>query len=314
MNSDIVEESYDEMVKRHLKEQKDLSNKINSMKGNMKKSNRKQIMDNCKNLQFELDEKHKKELNRFSNGNDGIENEDEDEITPEMLLAQLSIETKQQDESKSDTLSSTANTNQPRKSRNRQKERLAKRQQKIEKIKEEAREEAANQPNYQEIEQTVLDDYCLEHKFVQYDIKPDGHCLFASILDQLTISINNSNNKIQYNDVSELRKLSCEYVDKNRDDFIPFMFDETTGDLKDLDEYIKEISETAKWGGEIELLSLSKSLNVTIKVVMANLNNNSINFHIINESDDNSLDVLNLVYYKHSYSLGEHYNSLRPMD
>lgn len=294
----VQDESCEDIVRRHAKEMKDLLNKIQSMKANMKKSNRKSITDNCISLLKSLEKQHIQEL---------AGDQDVQEVSPESLLEQLSLEA--QVEAPAVAAVSSPQERVPTRKRNRQKEKLAKRQQELDRIKQEALEEASNQPNFKELEQELIDSFCVENRFKPVDIKPDGHCLFASVLDQLTLSnlLEDTNDS-----VIRLRSLACQYILSNKDDFIPFMFDEATGDLKDIEEYCSEMVETAKWGGELELLALAKSMNVKIKVLLNNLNDNSIKFHTINDQEE-SLPELRLVYYKHTYALGEHYNSLQPL-
>lgn len=333
----------DELLAKHRKEKKDLQNRITGMKKQANKSQRKEVNAKCELLLLDLTEKHQQEINDLNNSQQNSENSiisnektdlpsndgkntdsNNNEITPEFLLKQLSLENEQNSNNIMNNTNNTNNTNDitPKKRRNRQKERLAKRDAEIAKIKLEAQLEANEQPNLQKIEQDSIDQLCTVLKLKQFDIKPDGHCLFASILDQLKYrkiditNINtddNINQNIMDNDKSiddytvyDLRKLSCNYISNNKDDFIPYLFDENTMTLQDIDKYIEEMSTTAKWGGEIEILALSKIFNCPISILISGQSK-----HLVNESGENS--ELKLVYYKHSYSLGEHYNSLHDL-
>lgn len=314
----------EEILKRHRKEKKDLQNKITGMKKQATKSQRKEVNAKCELLQSDLQLKHEKELREWEENNVKQQNvdlddtekiglvsqerkendDDNDEITPEMLLAQLELEKKESSSVEKKEKQQQQQQQQPRKRRNRQKERLAKREQEIARIKEEAAKEAATQPDLQKLEQDSIDLLCNTLRLKQVDIRPDGHCLFASILDQL--KYRHKNIPADY-DVYKLRQLACEYISKNRDDFIPYLFDETTMQLQDIDEYIKEMENTAKWGGEIEMIALAKIFNCPISVLISGEAT-----HKLNESGTNP--ELKLVYYKHSYSLGEHYNSLHDLE
>lgn len=312
----------EDILKRHRKERKDLQNKITGMKKQATKSQRKEVNARCELLQADLQSKHEKEIFEWESNNlkqqkinldeaeeSAIKSEnkpendkDNDEITPEMLLAQLELESK---ESKiAEQNQKQHEQQQPKKHRNRQKERLAKREQEIARIKEEAAKEAASQPDLQKLERESLDLLCNTLHLKQVDIRPDGHCLFASILDQLKYRHKHISEDY---DVYKLRKLACEYINKNRDDFIPYLFDETTMQLQDIDEYIKEMETTAKWGGEIEIIALANIFDCPISVLISGQAT-----HRVNESGSNP--ELKLVYYKHGYSLGEHYNSLHDLE
>lgn len=282
----------DEILSRHKKENKDLQNRITGMKKQATKSTRKQVIAKCNDLETELKQRHELEIKEFNGeGKNGGEAE---EVTPEKLLEQLSIDNDQDKEKETTSLPA-----EPKKRRNRQKERLAKREAEIAKMKKEAEEEASKQPDLKKIEQDSLDQVCSMNKLRPHDIKPDGHCLFASILDQLEIRHDNKDL-----DVYKLRALACDYIRAHADDFIPYLFDENTMQLQNIDDYTNEMEKTAKWGGEIEILALSKVFDCPISVLMSGRAT-----HMVNEAG--AKPELKLVYYKYSYALGEHYNSLR---
>lgn len=282
----------DELLSRHKKESKDLQNRITGMKKQATKSTRKQVIAKCNDLEQELKQKHELEMKEF---NGEAKNED-DEVTPEKLLEQLSIDNNDTQKTTEST-SAPAPTSEPKKRRNRQKERLAKRDAEIAKMKQEAEEEASKQPDLKKIEQDSLDQLCSVNRLAPHDIKPDGHCLFASILDQLVIR-----HGAKDLDIYKLRQLACDYIRAHRDDFIPYLFDENTMQLQNVDEYTDEMETTAKWGGEIEILALSKVFDCPISILMSGRAT-----HIINEVGEKP--ELKLIYYKYSYALGEHYNS-----
>ncbi|CUS20562.1 LAQU0S01e09450g1_1 [Lachancea quebecensis] len=315
-------DSEEAILARHRAEKKDLQNKITGMKKQATKSKRKQVNARCEELEHELLQRQEKELQVLKNegspdkdpSSEIPEGSSDDEITPEKLLAQLELDAKVED-SPSIIIDKQQNAPQPKKRRNRQKERLARREAEVARIREEAAQEAAVQPNLKQIEQEALDRLCSVKGAKQFDIKPDGHCLFASILDQVRLR---HPIDAQYHipsgydgpylprdlDVHALRSLSSNYIRQYRDDFVPYLFDEATMSIKDVDDYTKTMEETAQWGGEVELLALAKVLKCCISVMMSGRAT-----HMINEQEVSNPE-LKLVYYKHSYALGEHYNSL----
>lgn len=284
----------DEILSKHKKENKDLQNRITGMKKQATKSTRKQVIAKCNDLEQEMKKRHELEIKEF-NGEDKSE---ADEVTPEKLLEQLSIDSDTKNSTESPSASAPAQAPEPRKRRNRQKERLAKRDAEIAKMKQEAEGEASKQPDLKKMEQDSLSQLCRVNHLTPHDIKPDGHCLFASILDQLVIR-----HGIKDLDIYKLRQLACDYIRAHSDDFIPYLFDENTMQLQSIDEYTDEMENTAKWGGEIETLALSKVFDCPISILM-----NGRATHIINEAGKNR--ELKLIYYRYSYALGEHYNSL----
>lgn len=295
-------ETEEQILERHKKERKDLQNQIMSLKKQSNKKQRKSVNDQCRDLEIQLDQKHQQELQLRD-----IENRTCDT----KFIASNNHET--------ETMSQLGEKQvfEPKKRRNRQKERIAKREAEIARIKQEAQIEADSQPDLKKIEQSSLDHICQINGLKQINILPDGHCLFSSILDQLKERHSNIPSKdyifptgyqgtkeIMEMDVYALRSISCWYVRENRNDFIPYLFDEVTSTIKDIDAYIESIEKTAQWGGEIELLSLSKVFQCCISVLMSGRSTLNIN------EDECKNPELKLVYYQHSYALGAHYNSL----
>lgn len=276
------------MRQRHKQEQKQLLEKTTKMKKGTAKSARKQVNKQIQVLEEELNARHRDELAQFD--------EEEEDMSPADLLAQLELTQGSQEEPKKESESADSPADKPK--RNRQKERLAKRQAEFDRIQQEATQDQEGQINYRQIELDGLAQQCSDLKLEQVDIKSDGHCLFNSISDQL---------KHRHDvalDYLQLRKLAGEYISNNKDDFIPFLFNEETGDLQDIDVYVSEISETAKWGSDLEILALARHLDCPISVLQ-----HSQPVHRIN--DTGSKPELKLVYYKHIFGLGEHYGSLR---
>ena len=255
-----IEETRDALIQRHKKEQKDLIATITGLKKQATKKTRKNVLQKCQELQDNLNQKQQDELKKFDGSGDVIDDDEgEEEMTPEKLLEQMSLDNKPQEE-----LTTTSTTsNEPKKKRNRQKERLERRKQEIEKIKQEAIKESANSIDYRKLEQESMEKILSMNNLQLYEIKPDGHCLFASIQDQLSIHHNKS---IE----------------------------------------IQELKSTAMWGSDMEILALANIFNCPIIVYMAGSSELKIN-------PDGELKELNLGYFKHSYGLGEHYNSLRDL-
>ncbi|RCK65041.1 OTU domain-containing protein 2 [Candida viswanathii] len=285
------DETREALLQRHKKEQKDLIATITGLKKQATKKTRKSVLLKCQELEDNLKKKHQDELAKF----DGVADEDEEEeVTPEKLLEQLALESKQEEPTP------TASNNEPKKKRNRQKERLERRKQEVEKIKLEAAKEAENSIDYRKLEHESMAKILVMNELELFEIKPDGHCLFASIQDQLSTRHNKDV------DIQELRDLAGEYMLENKDDFIPFLFDEETCELRDINDYVKELKTTAMWGSDMEILALAKTFNCPISVYMAGSSELKINA-------EGGERELKLGYFKHSYGLGEHYNSLRDL-
>lgn len=284
----------DDLVARQKKESKDLIATVTGMKKQATKKTRKAVLQRIQELQDNLDRKHKEELQQLDSvSNTDINAEDDDEFSPEQLLAQMEIK----DEAPAESTEPTPPT-QPKAKRNRQKERLERRKAEIEKIREEAALEAADTVDYRKIEIESMDKLLTLNNLKLHEIKPDGHCLFASIQDQLLVRHE------EQTTIQGLRQLAGDYMLANRDDFTPFLFDEKTFELRDIEPYVEELVSTAMWGSDMEILALSKHFDCPISIYMAGAST-----HKINELGHNS--ELKLGFYKHSFGLGEHYNSLR---
>ncbi|SCU94922.1 LADA_0G12310g1_1 [Lachancea dasiensis] len=314
----VTKESEESMLARHSAERKDLQNKITGMKKQATKSKRKQVNARCEELEHQLLEKQRLEL-ASQKQTDYNESKDVD-VTPESLLESLQLGSTPAVETESEAPRNTPVEPpvQPKKRRNRQKERIARREAELAQVRKDAALEAANQPDLKQMEQDALEEVCRVNNLRQHDIQPDGHCLFASILDQMrarhqsnaSYCIPSGYHKSldpQDFDVYALRSLSSSYIREHAENFVPYLFDEATLTIKDIDEYTKTMEESAQWGGEVEILALAKVLNCCISVMMSGRATHRVN------ADEKTNPEIKLVYYKHSYALGEHYNSLRDM-
>lgn len=311
----------EEVLARHRKEVKELTATVTGLKKQAKadKKKKKEITKQIEDLETELKRRHEAELSQFDagKGTDGSENEkeangendsdeDDEEVTAEKLLAQLELDQKQREEEEAAEKAAAAaakaanqqNVAQKGPKRNRRKEKLAKRQQEMDRLADEAASEAAGQTDYRKIEMENMDAVCKLRGLVQHEITPDGHCLFASIADQLERRHGTTRS------VQELRSDAAGYIRSHPDTFQPFLFDENTMSMREIEPYCDEIETTALWGGDMEILALAMVYNCCISVMMSGRPDHKVN-------EDGTKPELKLAYYKHSYGLGEHYNSLR---
>ncbi|CDK26850.1 unnamed protein product [Kuraishia capsulata CBS 1993] len=291
MSSDNLE-TKDQLLARHKKENRDLIATVTGLKKQATKSKKKEVMKKCQQLEDDLKARHAREISVFENGE-----EEQEEVTPEQLLAELELDSKPESNNETSAITNS-NSSGPQKKRNRQKERLAKRDAAMAEIRNKAIEEAEGETDYRAIELDNIELLCKKNKLSQFDIQPDGHCLFASIADQLKTrqGIDTS--------VKELRSKAAQHIRNDPDTYAPFLFDEATMTIKDVKSYTDEIENTALWGGDMEIMALAKEYNCPISVMMSGRAT-----HRVNEEGPNA--ELKLVYYKHSFGLGEHYNSLR---
>lgn len=176
-------------------------------------------------------------------------------------------------------------------------------------------------PDEAQRERVALTDLCRALKVQMHEITPDGHCLYAAVADQLNI-LGKSTSKLNYVDT---RKATAEYMRKHADDFMPFISDsdehmagienkEAGNETHNMSQqekhfmgYCNAIEKTAVWGGQPEILALSRAFHTPIHVVQAGSPVVKVGTEEASSPED--LPVI-ISYHRHMYGLGEHYNSL----
>ncbi|KAK9381468.1 uncharacterized protein V2V93DRAFT_369306 [Kockiozyma suomiensis] len=314
-----MSETYEELLTRHRREQRDLIATTTSLKKSVtkgEKRKKKEITAKCEQMERDLAAKQFDEVQAFESRNDTgkgeqerennkNEEEAEEEISADQLLAQLSLAIKTTDDlstshSSTDQQQQEQQQQQPKSKKNRQKDRLARKKAALDQMAAEAAAEAAQTPDLRKIEMENIKSLTERLGLVEYDITPDGHCLFASLADQLKFRHKLSSAPT----ISSLRTLAATHIRGDPDTFAPFLFDETTMSVRELEPYCVELESTAVWGGEMEILAIAREFDCAVNVIMSGRARLRMN-----EEGKNA--ELWVAYYKHSYGLGEHYNSLR---
>lgn len=282
-----VESSEELLAKQHRKEKKDLQAKIQSMKNAVPKNDkkrRKQMTEEIAKLEAELNQKHEEELKQLK-------------CAPDQKLEQvintveaLTVQTETELESK-----------QPRvtKAQKRRDKKAAQAKEREGRI---AEAEVENLLGARHQEGLKLAQKLSQQQLQIKEISSDGHCLYRAIEDQLAqrTSVSGSMN------VKELRCRTAEHMRSHADDFLPFLVNPDTGDLFTEDEfekYCSDVEHTAAWGGQLELRALTHVLHLPVEVIQAD----SATINIGEEYNDKPIT---LVYMRHAYGLGEHYNSV----
>lgn len=93
---------------------------------------------------------------------------------------------------------------------------------------------------------------------------------------------------------------------KNKEKFISFYIDD---EKQSYEEYCQKIKDTVVWGGELELQALASALNKDIIVHSLDLPNNILKGNTSISNDIN--DSINIVFRRHAYGLGNHYDSVK---
>ncbi|KAG0223731.1 OTU domain-containing protein 6B [Actinomortierella wolfii] len=308
-------ESWEELQARHRKELKDLQAKVMALKKTATKGDKKkkkEVQAEVAQLEKEISLRHKKEekdararapppaatSNDSATGKAEDQAEEEDDFDPnDIPIDHLIIEpaakpTVQQQQQ------------QPaQKKPNRQKLRKDRKAQQLKELQDQAEKEAANQVDMKEIERKAIEELARVMELEIKDITADGHCLYNAIADQLAQHYNKAAT------VKSLRSETAKYMREHADDFVPFLTNKQ-GDMltgEEFEMYLKELEESAVWGGQPELLALSRVHKVPIWVVQ--MGSPTIK---LSADDYPTQTPLMVSYHRHMYGLGEHYNSLRP--
>ncbi|GLJ50094.1 hypothetical protein SUGI_1065480 [Cryptomeria japonica] len=296
-------ESRAEMLSRHQRESKELQNKEVALKkaaakGSKaeQKTKKKQVEDEIAKLDAKMKARHTKELSSL--GYKSNDSKDLDNLVK--AVAGVSV-------------TSTGHLWKPTKS--------VKRREKI------AQQEAEREQRIQEEQGNIISDRVLENERLQqklqplglllYEIKPDGHCLYRAVENQLSLYPL----QCQYS-YQQLREMAADYMRNHAEDFLPFFLSDSENDteLNDnmqerFEKYCREVESTAAWGGQLELGALAHSLRKHMVIFAGNFPDVEMGkeYKSENEGGLSANPSIMLSYHKHAYGLGEHYNSVVPI-
>ncbi|KAL9879557.1 deubiquitinase OTUD6B [Glossina fuscipes] len=286
----LVKISLEDVQCRHRRERKDLQAKIQALKKNTPKTNkkkRKEVMEEVARMETELD----------------LKQADEIKVAEELQSAKL-VESQSNGENfevlESDekmkcepavrvTKAQKRRDKKAREARLREEEILA------------ASEDTTYTPKT--IEARKLQSKLKKRDLVLYNIPSDGDCLYNAIRHQLM------RHDLGTPTVQQLRYETANYIYINKDMLLPYMTNSETGDLitdNEFEKYCNDVRSTPAWGGQIELKALSSVLKVPIEIIQAD-GSPTI------QGDEFTGDPLVITYHRHMYSLGEHYNSTIPL-
>jgi OTU domain-containing protein 6 len=310
----------EELQARHRKEQRDLQSKITQKKKNASRKTRKGINDECDALQRDLQERQQAELATLTqnvivdelqalNVHDG---EDEayqirslDTTKQEYSCAGIQDGAEFTKIGVGAPAATSAPTvegwgNKP----NRQKARLARRAAEQKARAAQAAEEAANLPNLREQELAAMKGHLKRLGLIEITIRPDGHCMYSAVATHLTneqLQSTNSDHSPFVKPYQLVRNTAGSFISNHPDDFAAFL-------EEPLDVYVSKIKDTGEWGGQLELQAVARAYDVDINVLQADGR-----IEKIESGSSPSQNPLWLAYYRHSYSLGEHYNALKKL-
>ncbi|XP_024397303.1 OVARIAN TUMOR DOMAIN-containing deubiquitinating enzyme 5 [Physcomitrium patens] len=171
-------------------------------------------------------------------------------------------------------------------------------------------EEQSNLVNEREVEDQQLTNKLNPIGLGLKEIKPDGHCLYRAVEDQLALHPN-ACPLLSY---QQLRELAASFMRSHPEDFLPFIGGDLEREIEGNDPqskfetYCREVEATASWGGQLELGALAQALKKHIVVYSAN----GPDVEMGTEYTNADLK-LRISYHRHAFGLGEHYNSVVPL-
>ncbi|CAA0841527.1 Cysteine proteinases superfamily protein [Striga hermonthica] len=186
-----------------------------------------------------------------------------------------------------------------------------------------AQKEAARERRIQDEQSQIVSDRSIEDEklakklgplgFTINDIKPDGHCLYRAVEDQLGLQ---SGGPSPYT-YHELRQMVAAYMREHKLDFLPFFLSENAEDdeseesmAERFENYCKEIESTAAWGGQLEIEALTHCLKKHIVIYSGSFPDVEMGKEYKCSSPSSSIM---LSYHRYAFGLGEHYNSVVPI-
>ena len=302
----------DELQAKHRKEQRDLQSRITQKKKQATKKTRKGVNDECDRLQRELQEKQQAEIAQLNGEVEVVQSLDD------LNLDDLPVEngTKDEQAPPSNASSPPSEASQPKKKVNRQKARLARRAAEREAEAEKAAEEAAKQKDNRGDERKIMDETFSRLGLKEIEIRPDGHCLYSAVANQLSefgmsltpgttagdkpsISANNA----KFDGYRDVRTATADFLLAHADDYAPFL-------EEPMDTYARKIKSTTEWGGQLELQAIARAYGIHINVIQGDGRIEKFEPDAEENIDEDKRKTIWLAYYRHTYGLGEHYNAL----
>ncbi|XP_007249431.3 deubiquitinase OTUD6B [Astyanax mexicanus] len=284
-----VESAEELLVKEQRREKKELQAKIQSMKNAVPKNDkkrRKQLTEDIAKLEAELSQKHDNELKLLQTNSNAAEKVEE--VSSAVNSINLSG-------------GEQADGKQPRltKAQKRRDKKAAQEKERENRI---AEAELENLLGSRHQEGLKLKQKLTEKHLQIKEISSDGHCMYRAVEDQLV-------ERGRALGIQELRAQTAQYMRSHSGDFLPFLTNPNTGDMyteEEFEKYCSDVAETAAWGGQLELRALTQVLQLPIEVIQAD--SPAI---VIGEEYDKL--PITLIYMRHAYGLGEHYNSVEPL-
>ncbi|GAV03344.1 hypothetical protein RvY_13784 [Ramazzottius varieornatus] len=315
-------ESEEDLLQRHRKEMKDLQVKAAAMKKSAPvsdKKRRKEVLAEIEKLEKELTDRHSAELSssRNTSADDTFTERTEENSSPSEqehtanhrngirndptnVLTNGDSRYGMKDEEGESTASGSKLTRAQRR-RNVKQSKLDERLAALKLVAGKPFEVSARTTEKIKLKK-ILDDLKLQ----LVEMRSDGNCMYHSLSYQLQLNGRDLS-------VQELRQQTADHMSSKPEDFLPFLAHHETGDpltAQEFEEYCEDIAKTNAWGSQVELRALATILNWPILVLQAE----GPEVRIGDEYSSEDKPPLVIVYHRHVLSLGEHYNSVMPVE
>uniref|UniRef100_A0A1B6CUT1 ubiquitinyl hydrolase 1 n=1 Tax=Clastoptera arizonana TaxID=38151 RepID=A0A1B6CUT1_9HEMI len=289
-----IQESSEEIIQRHKKEKKDLQGKIQALKKSATKGDKKkkkEVSEEIAHLENELEKKHEDELLSLQSSKT---NANVAQVTDE--LNNVNIDTDDEVPGLTQHRITKAQRRRDKKASQLKQRELGIAEQQIE-----------NLHGVRNIEIQELKKILKARNLMVHEIPSDGNCLYCAIEHQLKILDGPTAPNL-----NELRTMTSDFLREHSVDFLPYLSHPDTGEMlteQQFQEYCDQVANTPAWGGQVELKALSHILHCCIEVIQS-----TSPPVIIGEEYLSNGHKLILIYHRHMYGLGEHYNSVKPYE
>ena len=134
-----------------------------------------------------------------------------------------------------------------------------------------------------------------------FEVAADGNCLFRAVQHQLK-----QQNKST--DHARLRTDTADYMRSHADDFLAFFVSENeqVSPSEAFEAHCATLRDTSEWGGQPEILALSRLLDRPIWVH----SRDAPTLKMGDDAEEGKKKPLQLTFHRHYFALGEHYNSV----
>lgn len=279
----------EDLLVRQKKERKELQAKIQALKKSASKGDKKkkkEVLEEIARLESDLDKKHADELAAAEKSTECNSAKEQD------------ANRNDEDSNEGSDIAGDVRVSRAQKRREKKANEEKVRQAEI------AAQEELNKTGPRMVELNTIKNILKKQQLMLHPIASDGNCLYNAVRHQLQVTGRLAD------DVQTMRHKTADYIRQNKDSLIFYMTNPETGDcLNDAEfaKYCDDLQNTAAWGGQVEISALSQILRVPIEVIQAT------GAPTIQGDDKFKGPNLVITYHRAMYSLGEHYNSTKPI-